>query len=108
MYAELEKSSPKLLDSFVNSLSWKGDPRRGWLAVGNSRGVVGVTYTESAEVDSDSWSDTDGSELEKQCMRRNFNFTEHSQEVTSRHINTFLCVRASLKRLLASTLMCAF
>ena len=55
MYAELEKSSPKLLDSFVNSLSWKGDPRRGWLAVSNSRGVVWVvTYTESAEMDTDS------------------------------------------------------
>lgn len=91
MYAELEKSSPKLLDSFVNSLSWKGDPRRGWLAVGNSRGVVGVTYTESAEMDTDLWSDTDGSELEKQCMRRNFNFTEHSQEVTSRNLYILVC-----------------
>jgi len=81
MYAELEKSSPKLLDSFVNSLSWKGDEGRGWLAVGNSRGVVGVTYTELADPDNDSLSDSDSQELEKQCMRRNFNFTEHSQEV---------------------------
>ena len=85
MYASFDRHSPCQLEADVLSVSWKGDARQGWLATGNSRKTVGVTYTETADED-DSASDLfgyDGPEfsLERQGMRRNFNFREHSSEV---------------------------
>lgn len=67
------------------SLSWKGDVRQGWLATGNSRKTVGVTYTEMAD-EEEGGGDLFGYDgpdfsLERQGMRRNFNFREHSAEV---------------------------
>ena len=95
MYASFCRNSPVALSADVLSLSWKGDARRGWLATGNSKKTVGVTYTEICDEDE---FDIDPSQpleqyfdpeqvwaLEKQAMRRNFNFREHTKEVP----NTF-------------------
>jgi hypothetical protein len=87
MYATFDRHSPASLGADVLSLSWKGDAGRGWLAAGNSRKTVGVTYTEAKD-----WAEEDGDStelatpapevlLERQGMRRNFNFREHSAEV---------------------------
>lgn len=84
MYASFDRHSPANLSADVFSLSWKGDSRQGWLAAGNSRKTVGVTYTEVKDWEDDSWeADIFSSEvaLERQGMRRNFNFREHSSEV---------------------------
>lgn len=84
MYASFDRHSPANLSADVLSLSWKGDSRQGWLAAGNSRKTVGVTYTEVKDWEEDSWeADIFSSEvaLERQGMRRNFNFREHSSEV---------------------------
>lgn len=91
MYASFDRNSPVTLSEDVLSLSWKGDTRRGWLATGNSKKTVGVTYTEICDEDD---FDVDPSQpldpcldpevawaLENQAMRRNFNFREHSREV---------------------------
>lgn len=84
MYASFDRNSPASLSADVLSLSWKGDSRQGWLAAGNSRKTVGVTYTELKDWEDDSAETEIFSEiaLEKQGMRRNFNFREHSSEVT--------------------------
>lgn len=85
MYAVFDRNSPSTLTDNVLSLSWKGDARQGWLASGNSRKTVGVTYTElrdEEEVDCDMFDLPDVS-LERQGMRRNFNFREHTDEVCS-------------------------
>lgn len=92
MYASFDRHSPANLSADVLSLSWKGDSRQGWLAAGNSRKTVGVTYTEVKDWENDSWEgDNFPSEvaLERQGMRRNFNFREHSSEVSQ------LCTRLS-------------
>ena len=91
MYASFDRNSPATLSGDILSLSWKGDARRGWLATGNSKKTVGVTYTEICDEDEfdfdpsqplDQYFDTEEVwALEKQAMRRNFNFREHSQEV---------------------------
>ena len=86
MYATFDRHSPTNLSADVLSLSWKGDARQGWLAAGNSRKSVGVTYTEVKDWEDESW-ETDlfaNNEvaLERQGMRRNFNFREHSAEVS--------------------------
>ena len=91
MYAVFDRNSPSSLTDNVLSLSWKGDARQGWLASGNSRKTVGVTYTEmrdEEEVDCDMFDLPDVS-LERQGMRRNFNFREHTDEVCS---PTIVCV----------------
>lgn len=67
------------VDSTINSLSWRGDARAGWLAVGNSNRVVGVTFTEELGEEREGGCHE---ELSRQNMRRNFNFREHSQNVT--------------------------
>jgi hypothetical protein len=88
MYATFDRNSPASLSADILSLSWKGDSRQGWLAAGNSRKTVGVTYTEVKDCEDESWAwepeQIFGSEsaLERQGMRRNFNFREHSAEVT--------------------------
>lgn len=94
MYASFDRNSPVVLSEDVLSLSWKGDARRGWLATGNSKKTVGVTYTEICDDDdldidlpqpSDQCFDPEVAwALENQAMRRNFNFREHSQEVSNR------------------------
>ena len=83
MFAAFDRSSPSSLSADVLSLSWKGDSKQGWLAAGNSRKTVGVTYTELKEWDEE-WENDLFSEvtLERQSMRRNFNFREHSSEVS--------------------------
>ena len=83
MYASFDRNSPSSLSADVISLSWKGDAKQGWLAAGNSRKTVGVTYTELKDWDED-WENDLFSEvtLERQSMRRNFNFREHSSEVS--------------------------
>lgn len=88
MYASFDRNSPTTLSEDVLSLSWKGDARRGWLATGNSKKTVGVTYTEICDEDdfdldpSDQCFDPEVAwALENQAMRRNFNFREHSKEV---------------------------
>ncbi len=91
MYASFDRNSPVTLSGDVLSLSWKGDARRGWLATGNSKKTVGVTYTEISDEDDFDFDPSQASDLffdteevwalEKQAMRRNFNFREHSQEV---------------------------
>ena len=85
MYASFDRHSPCRLEADVLSLSWKGDVRQGWLATGNSRKTVGVTYTEMAD-EEDCGGDLFGYDgpdfsLERQGTRRNFNFREHSAEV---------------------------
>jgi len=80
MYAAFDHDSPASLDAEVLSLSWKGDCKRGWLATGNSKKTVGVTYTELNEEDEADGENADIS-LERQAFRKNFNFREHSQEV---------------------------
>ena len=80
MHAFLERKSPISVDSTVNSLSWRGNERNGWLAVGNANRIVGVTYTEIQNDYDGEYEDT--SELEAQNMRRNFNFREHVQNVS--------------------------
>ena len=90
MYAAFDRDSPAALDADILSLSWKGDPKRGWLATGNSRKTVGVTYTELNDEDDAECENADIS-LEKQANRKNFNFREHSQEVKSYSI-LFMCV----------------
>ena len=83
MHAFLERNSPVTLDSSVNSLSWRGTEKEGWLAVGNTNRVVGVTYTEISEGNGVGEEKSDGSEeLEQQNLRRNFNFREHTQNVS--------------------------
>ena len=82
MHAFLERKSPISLDSTVNSLSWRGNEKNGWLAVGNANRVVGVTYTE-IQSNSDGDDTGENSELEAQNMRRNFNFREHAQNVSA-------------------------
>lgn len=92
MYASFDRNSPSTLTGDVLSLSWKGDGRQGWLASGNSRKTVGVTYTEmrdEEEVDCDLFDVPDVS-LERQAMRRNFNFREHTHEVSWRRCNACL------------------
>ena len=86
MYASFDRSSPVKLDTTVHSLSWKGNAKQGWLALGNSAKTVGVTYTEvSEESDLPSGSDAHPElALDRQGMRRNFNFREHSHEVSER------------------------
>ena len=83
MYASFDRNSPSSLSADVLSLSWKGDSRQGWLAAGNSRKTVGVTYTELKDWEGGWESDLFATEvaLERQSMRRNFNFREHSSEV---------------------------
>ena len=81
MYAAFDRDSPAVLDADILSLSWKGDARRGWLATGNSRKTVGVTYTEMNDEDDAECENSDIS-LERQALRKNFNFREHSQEVS--------------------------
>lgn len=85
MYAAFDRNSPSPLSADVLSLSWKGDSKQGWLAAGNSRKTVGVTYTELKDWDEE-WENDLFSEvaLERQSMRRNFNFREHSSEVSLR------------------------
>ena len=84
MYASFDRSSPVKLDTTVHSLSWKGNAKQGWLALGNSAKTVGVTYTElSDEPEVPSGSDSHPElALDRQGMRRNFNFREHSHEVS--------------------------
>ncbi len=82
MYAAFDRDSPAALDADVLSLSWKGDEKRGWLATGNSRKTVGITYTELTDDEDTECENTDIS-LERQAFRKNFNFREHSQEVSS-------------------------
>jgi WD40 repeat protein len=87
MYATFDRHSPVDLGTEVLSLSWKGDSRQGWLAAGNSRKTVGVTYTELKDWEGEDSCETDSTaapevSLERQGMRRNFNFREHSAEVT--------------------------
>ena len=86
MYATFDRNSPASLSANVLSLSWKGDARQGWLAAGNSRKTVGVTYTETKDWEEDAAWETDlfapEVALERQGMRRNFNFREHSSEVS--------------------------
>ena len=83
MYAHFDRSSPAKLDVSVTSLSWKGAPTEGWLAVGNSAKTVGVTYTELPEERDNGTGDLQSEiSLDRQAMRRNFNFREHSQEVS--------------------------
>lgn len=91
MYASFDRNSPVTLSEDVLSLSWKGDARRGWLATGNSKKTVGVTYTEISDEDEFDLDPSQPSDhlfdpevawaLENQAMRRNFNFREHSKEV---------------------------
>ncbi len=89
MYASFDRNSPTPLSGDVLSLSWKGDAGQGWLACGNSRKTVGVTYTELKDEEDlrfgDLFSEREMQDfsLERQGMRRNFNFREHSQEVRS-------------------------
>ena len=89
MYATFDRNSPASLSADILSLSWKGDSRQGWLAAGNSRKTVGVTYTEVKEYDDESWAwepeqiFASEAALERQGMRRNFNFREHSAEVST-------------------------
>lgn len=82
MYAAFDRDSPSVLDTDILSLSWKGDARRGWLATGNSKKTVGVTYTELNDEDDVEAENSDIS-LERQALRKNFNFREHSQEVSA-------------------------
>ena len=82
------------VDSTINSLSWRGDARAGWLAVGNSNRVVGVTFTEELGEEREGGCHE---ELSRQNMRRNFNFREHSQNVSlllhlARQICSAVCV----------------
>ena len=84
MYATFDRSSPTQLDADVLCLSWKGEARQGWLASGNSRKTVGITYTQlrgDDECDCDPFYEIHENSLERQSMRRNFNFREHSHEV---------------------------
>lgn len=89
MYASFDRSSPSSLAADIQCLSWKGDARQGWLASGNSRKTVGVTFTELGDEEdqglgSDLIFDAQHDvSLERQGMRRNFNFREHSSEVCS-------------------------
>ena len=98
MYATFDRNSPASLSADILSLSWKGDSRQGWLAAGNSRKTVGVTYTEVKGCEDDSWAwepeQIFGSEsaLERQGMRRNFNFREHSAEVSLQGVFVCTCV----------------
>ena len=85
MYATFDRNSPSSLSADVTCLSWKGDGSQGWLASGNSRKTVGVTYTELRDEDDfrcgDVFYDVHDISLERQGMRRNFNFREHSEAV---------------------------
>lgn len=98
MYATFDRNSPASLSADILSLSWKGDSRQGWLAAGNSRKTVGVTYTEMKDCDDESWAwepeqiFASEAALERQGMRRNFNFREHSSEVGA-VCRACLCVR---------------
>ena len=83
MYASFDRSSPVKLDSTAHCLSWKGNANYGWLALGNSTNTVGVTFTQLNEDTDLSTSDQlPEMTLEKQGMRRNFNFREHTHEVS--------------------------
>lgn len=83
MYATFDRSSPVKLDATVQCLSWKGNLKYGWLALGNSANTVGVTFTELAEdIDLPASDEQPELTLNRQGMRRNFNFREHSHEVT--------------------------
>ena len=83
MYATSSRHSPVKLDSEIHCLSWKGNAKQGWLALGNSANTVGVTYTElNEDIDLASGDQTPEISLEKQAMRRNFNFREHTHEVS--------------------------
>ena len=115
MYASFDRNSPATLPADILSLSWKGDARRGWLATGNAKKTVGVTYTEISDEDEfdidpsqplEQYFDTEQIwALEKQAMRRNFNFREHSQEVSRcgvdclETIRDFSCVFVKLSLL---------
>lgn len=91
MYATFDRHSPVKFDSKIHCLSWKGNARYGWLALGNSANTVGVTYTELNEDVPDSQSNNGDPEvsLEKQGMRRNFNFREHTKEVSRKELSVF-------------------
>lgn len=89
MYASFDRSSPAKLDVTITSLSWKGAPTEGWLAVGNSAKTVGVTHTELGEERESVAGDPPPEiSLERQAMRRNFNFREHSQEVSDHRFHS--------------------
>lgn len=94
MYATFDRHSPVKLDSKVHCLSWKGNAKHGWLALGNSANTVGITYTELTE---DVDLSTNGDQqtemtLEKQAMRRNFNFREHTHEVSIVFVTTIIII----------------
>lgn len=109
MYATFDRRSPTQLDAEILSLSWKGGAKQGWLASGNSRKTVGVTHTQirdDDETEGDVLYDVHENSVERQAMRRNFNFREHSKEVGNQgvvvregvtletlcHISYILCV----------------
>jgi hypothetical protein len=91
MYATFDRRSPTHLDAEILSLSWKGGAKQGWLASGNSRKTVGVTHTQirdDDETEGDVLYDVHETSVERQAMRRNFNFREHSKEV---RISVVIC-----------------
>lgn len=81
MFAFIENSETTHSDSQVHSLSWMGHsveeegsprslhPNQGWLATGNSKGVVGITFTSSQADDPD------------EPIRTNFYLRGHRSEV---------------------------
>ena len=82
MYANFDRSSPVKLESNIQCLSWKGNIKYGWLALGNSANTVGVTYTQlSEDIELTPSAEQPELTLHRQAMRRNFNFREHSHEV---------------------------
>lgn len=109
MHASLERRSPVTVDSTINSLSWRGDASGGWLAVGNSNRVVGVTYTDGGEAQREGGCHE---ELSKQNMRRNFNFREHSQNVslsgTYQPVSLCVCVSACVRAVCVYVRACQY
>ena len=102
MYAYVEEPTRARCDSTVQSLSWMGKApdgqpeggtawrlsetsyyEDGWLASGNTRGVVGVTMTAC------SCRGNSGLNTSDQPARTNFNLRGHRSEVSDMYLCTY-------------------
>lgn len=83
MFARFEKR-PAFCSYSVRCIDWKGTSgqRDGWLASGNEKGLVGLTYT-TEEKAATSFDDHGDEETPRPVLpaRTNFNLREHTKDV---------------------------
>ena len=84
MFAQFERR-PAFCSYSIRSIDWKGTPGQtdGWLASGNAKGLVGLTYTTEEIVPTlaDSQGDEEATPRASLPSRTNFNLREHTTDV---------------------------